>query len=63
MMRYSILRRRADFGHAANQKSAFDSLGQVLGRASPPIVKKHDTRLFMRHVLMNGDDVDLVFEQ
>src|SRR4029078_4994879 len=59
----SILQRRTDFRHAANQKSAFNSLGQVFSGAPSPIVEKHDTWLFMRHVLMNGDNVDLVFKQ
>src|SRR5437870_247996 len=63
MTRYSILQRRADAEQPTNHKPTFDSLGQVFSSASAPIVEKHDTRLFMRHVLMNGDNVDLVFEQ
>ena len=37
--------------------------GQVFGTASSPIVEKHDARFFVRHVLVNGDNVDLVLKQ
>jgi hypothetical protein len=59
----SVLKRRTDLEQAANQKPAFDGIRQIFGRSFTPVMEKHDARLFVRHVLMDGDDVDLVIEQ
>ena len=59
----SVLKRRTDLEQATNQKPAFDGIRQIFGRSSTPVMEKHDARFFVRHVLMDGDDVDLVLEQ
>jgi hypothetical protein len=53
------LKRRTDLEQATNQKPAFDGIRQIFGRSTTPVMEKHDARLFVRHVLMDGDDVDL----
>jgi hypothetical protein len=59
----SVLKWRTDLEQATNQKPAFDGIRQIFGRSSTPVMEKHDARFFVRHVLMDGDDVDLVLEQ
>src|SRR5215211_7900182 len=60
----STLRYRgADPYQSTDQKPAFDSLRQIFGRAPAPIMEEHYPRLFMGHVLMYGDNVDLFLEQ
>ena len=58
-----VLQRRADLKESTDQKPTFDSLRQSFGRASTPVMEKHDSRLFVRHVLVDGDNLDLVLEQ
>ena len=54
---------RTHLEQSTDEKSALDGIRQIFGRASPPIVEKHDSRFFVGHVLMNGDNVDLILQQ
>jgi hypothetical protein len=57
------LQRRTHLEQSAHEKGALDGICQLFGGASPPIVEKDDSRFFVRHVLVNGDNVDLVLQQ
>ena len=51
---------RADVERDAllHEQSALERTGQLPGRAAPPIMEEQDARLLVRHVVMNGDDID-----
>ena len=57
----SIFDGRADFLQASNEECALDCLRQIFRATAAPVMEKHDPRLFVRHVRVNGDDVDLLF--
>src|SRR6476660_695537 len=59
----SILQGRTDLEQSTNQKPAFDGIRQIFCPSASPVMEKHDPRFFVRHVLMDGHDVDLFFEQ
>ncbi|MEY2574972.1 MAG: hypothetical protein QOF80_459 [Verrucomicrobiota bacterium] len=43
---------------SGHEERAFDSVSEVLGRASPPVMEEKDARIFVRHVGMDCDDVN-----
>src|SRR5207237_7465870 len=58
-----LWQRRADLQQSTDQKPAFYGIRQILCPAASPVMEEHDARLLVRHVLMDGDNIDLVLEQ